>query len=73
MVGKQHVLPLQKVQGASGTERGWPRCLSAQWEGVHHMIKTLACACALVIGAGLPRATAAEREQVRMVINLISE
>jgi hypothetical protein len=36
------------------------------------MIKTLACACALVIGAGLPRATAAEREQVRMVINLIS-
>src|SRR6266702_3783638 len=40
--------------------------------GVHHMIKTLACACALVIGAGLTPATAAEREQVRMVINLIS-
>src|SRR5882672_5063499 len=40
--------------------------------GVHHMIKTLACACALVIGAGLTSATAAEREQVRMVINLIS-
>jgi hypothetical protein len=37
------------------------------------MIKTLACACALVIGAGLTSATAAEREQVRMVINLISE
>jgi len=36
------------------------------------MIKTLACACALVIGAGLTSATAAEREQVRMVINLIS-
>jgi len=36
------------------------------------MIKTLACACALVIGAGLTPATAAEREQVRMVINLIS-
>src|SRR5712672_114089 len=40
--------------------------------GVHHMVKTLACACALVIGAGLTSATAAEREQVRMVINLIS-
>ena len=36
------------------------------------MIKTLACACAFVIGAGLTSATAAEREQVRMVINLIS-
>ena len=36
------------------------------------MIKTLACACALVIGAGLTSAKAAEREQVRMVINLIS-
>ena len=36
------------------------------------MIKILACACALVIGAGLTSATAAEREQVRMVINLIS-
>jgi hypothetical protein len=36
------------------------------------MIKTFACACALVIGAGLTSATAAEREQVRMVINLIS-
>jgi hypothetical protein len=36
------------------------------------MIKILACACALVIGAGLTPATAAEREQVRMVINLIS-
>jgi hypothetical protein len=36
------------------------------------MIKTLACACALVIGTGLTSATAAEREQVRMVINLIS-
>jgi hypothetical protein len=36
------------------------------------MIKTLACACALVTGAGLTSATAAEREQVRMVINLIS-
>ena len=36
------------------------------------MIKTLACACALVIGASLTSATAAEREQVRMVINLIS-
>ena len=36
------------------------------------MIKTLACACAVVIGAGLTSATAAEREQVRMVINLIS-
>ena len=36
------------------------------------MIKTLACACALVIGAGLTPATAAEREQVRMVINLVA-
>jgi hypothetical protein len=36
------------------------------------MIKTLACACALVIGAGLTSATAAEREQVRMVINLVA-
>jgi hypothetical protein len=61
-----------KVQGVSGTEWGSPRYVSASWEGVHHMIKTLACACAVVIGAGLTSATAAEREQVRMVINLIS-
>jgi hypothetical protein len=57
---------------ASGTERGSPRLLRASSKGVHHMIKTLGCACALVIGAGLTSATAAEREQVRMVINLIS-
>lgn len=37
-----------------------------------HMIKTLAFACALLIGASLTSAQAAEREQVRMVINLIS-
>jgi hypothetical protein len=36
------------------------------------MIKTLVFASALLIGAGLPTAKAAEREQVRMVINLIS-
>ena len=36
------------------------------------MIKTLAFACALLIGADLTFAKAAEREQVRMVINLIS-
>src|SRR5262245_66325806 len=35
-------------------------------------IRTLAIATALVIGAVLPSAQAAEREQVRMVINLIS-
>src|SRR6267142_5372038 len=68
--GKRHVFPQQSA-GASGTERGSPRCLFSMG-GVHHMIKTLACACALVIGAGLTSATAAEREQVRMVINLIS-
>jgi hypothetical protein len=36
------------------------------------MIKTLAFAGALLLGAGLTVANAAEREQVRMVINLIS-
>src|SRR3981189_3704711 len=40
--------------------------------GVHHMIKTLACACALVIGAGLTPTTSSDRQEVRMVINLIS-
>jgi hypothetical protein len=37
-----------------------------------HMIKTFAFAGALLIGASLTSAPAAEREQVRMVINLIS-
>jgi hypothetical protein len=37
-----------------------------------HMINSLAFAGALLIGASLTSATAAEREQVRMVINLIS-
>jgi hypothetical protein len=41
-------------------------------EGVHHMIKTLVIASVLLIGADLTSAKAAEREQVRMVINLIS-
>jgi hypothetical protein len=36
------------------------------------MIKTLLFASALLIGAGLTSVKAAEREQVRMVINLIS-
>ena len=36
------------------------------------MIKTLVIASALLIGAGLTSVQAAEREQVRMVINLIS-
>ena len=36
------------------------------------MIKTLVFASALLIGAGLTSVKAAEREQVRMVINLIS-
>jgi len=36
------------------------------------MIKTFVFASALLIGAGLTSANAAEREQVRMVINLIS-
>jgi hypothetical protein len=36
------------------------------------MIKTLVFAIALLIGAGLTSVKAAEREQVRMVINLIS-
>jgi hypothetical protein len=36
------------------------------------MIKTLMFAGALLIGTGLPSLKAAEREQVRMVINLIS-
>jgi hypothetical protein len=40
--------------------------------GVHHMIKTLVFASALLISAGLTSVKAAEREQVRMVINLIS-
>ena len=35
-------------------------------------IRTLALASALVIGAALASAQAAEREQVRMVINLIA-
>ena len=35
-------------------------------------IRTLALASALVIGAALSSAQAAEREQVRMVINLIA-
>jgi hypothetical protein len=35
-------------------------------------IRPLALACALVIGAALPSAQAAEREQVRTVINLIA-
>jgi hypothetical protein len=35
-------------------------------------VKTLACTAALLIGASLTAAEAAEREQVRMVINLIS-
>ena len=37
-----------------------------------HVIKSLAFASALLIGASLTSAQAAEREQVRMVINLIS-
>lgn len=37
-----------------------------------HTIRTFALACALMIGTGLPLAHAAEREQVRMVINLIA-
>ena len=61
-----------KVQGL-GNRAGFAALPVRFMGGVHHMIKTLACACALVIGAGLTSATAAEREQVRMVINLISE
>jgi len=60
-----------KVQGPQEPS-GVRRVAFRSMGGVHHMIKTLACACALVIGAGLTSATAAEREQVRMVINLIS-
>ena len=37
-----------------------------------HTIKTLVLACTLVIGVAVAPAQAAEREQVRMVINLIS-
>ena len=60
-----------KVQGL-GNRAGFAALPFRFMGGVHHMIKTLACACALVIGAGLTSATAAEREQVRMVINLMS-
>src|SRR6266566_4283526 len=53
-----------KVQGPQ--EPSGVRCVAFRsMGGVHHMIKTLVCACALVIGAGLTSATAAEREQVR--------
>src|ERR1700752_3835025 len=38
----------------------------------HITIKTLALGIALLVGASLTSARAAEREQVRMVINLIS-
>jgi hypothetical protein len=62
----------QQSSKTCGTDQGLRRSLSAKWGGFHHMIKTLVLASALLIGGCLTSVQAAEREQVRMVINLIS-